>query len=78
MKFEIPSEKLEKLLSFGRELLSLRRVNVKSLASWVGSLQACRLAIGPIVSILCRSLYDDIKNAKTWHSKITLSSQARV
>ena len=46
------------------------------MASWVGSLQACRLAIGPIVRILCRSLYDDIKNARTWSSFIKLSNQS--
>jgi hypothetical protein len=61
MKFEIPSEKLEKLLSFGRELLSLRRVNVKSLASWVGSLQACRLAIGPIVATTQPTTQNNLK-----------------
>ena len=76
MRFEIPPQKLEHILSLGKEILSLRRVNVKMLASWVGSVQACRLAIGPIISILCRSLYDEIKNAKTWHSWIDLSIPA--
>ena len=73
MKFEIPQDKLDHLLSFGSEILSVRRVGVKTLASWVGSLQACRLAIGPLVSIMCRSLYDDIKQARTWSSFINLS-----
>ena len=56
MRFEIPPQKLEHILSLGKEILSLRRVNVKMLASWVGSVQACRLAIGPIYSKLLFSL----------------------
>lgn len=78
MTFEIPTDKLEHLISFGSEILSMRRVGVKTLASWVGSLQACRLAIGPLVSIMCRSLYDDIKQARTWSSFIKLSNSSSV
>merc|ERR1712074_463406 len=32
-----------------------------------------RLAVGPVVSIMCRSLYDCIKAAKYWSSYIKLS-----
>ena len=73
MKFEIPQDKMTRLIEKAKYLLSLRRVLVKDVASWVGLLQSCRLAIGPVVSIMCRSLYDCIKNAKTWFSRIVLS-----
>ena len=66
MSFSIPEEKLERLFEGAKSLLSLRRVLVKNLASWVGLLQSCRLAIGPLVSIMCRSLYDQISGAKAW------------
>ena len=46
---------------------------MKTLASWVCLLQSCRLAIGPLVSIMCLSLYDAIKHAPYWSSCITLS-----
>ena len=73
MKFEIPPDKMTRLIEKAKYLLSLRRVLVKDVASWVGLLQSCRLAIGPVVSIMCRSLYDCIKNAKTLFSYIVLS-----
>ena len=73
MKFEIPPDKMTRLTEKAKYLLSLRRVLVKDVASWVGLLQSCRLAIGPVVSIMCRSLYDCIQNAKTWFSYIVLS-----
>ena len=73
MTFSIPEEKLERLFEGAKSLLSLRRVLVKSLASWVGLLQSCRLAIGPLVSIMCRSLYDTISSAKTWSSFVFLN-----
>jgi hypothetical protein len=40
--------------------------------------QLCvRLAIGPLVSLMCRSLYDNIKSAHYWSSYIKLSDLAR-
>ena len=54
-------------------MLSQRKVFVKTLASWVGLLQSCRLTIGPLVSIMCRSLCDIIKSAKFWSSCIFLN-----
>ena len=58
-------------------MLTARRLLVRTLASWVGLLQSVRLAIGPIVSLMCRSLYDNIKNAAFWSSYIKLSDLAR-
>ena len=46
--------------------MSSRRVHVKNLASWVGLLQSVRLAVGPLISLMCRSIYDDISNARSW------------
>jgi hypothetical protein len=36
MTFSIPQEKLDRLIEGARDLLSLKRVLIKSLASWVG------------------------------------------
>ena len=77
MKFEIPEDKLSNLIEKAKTLLSKRRVQVKQLASWVGLLQSCSLAVGPVVNIMCRSLYDDIKRAHTWFSTIELSDLAK-
>ena len=50
MVFEIPPEKLDRLLEGAKFLLTARRFLVRTLASWVGLLQSVRLAVGPIVS----------------------------
>ena len=77
MIFEIPADKMVRLLEGAKFLLSARRFLVKTLASWVGLLQSVRLAVGPVVSIMCRSLYDCIKAAKYWSSYIKLSDLAK-
>ena len=77
MRFEIPQDKLERLLEGGRHLLNLRRVHVKNLASWVGLLQSVRLALGPLVSLMCRSIYDDISGARSWSTILQLSPKCR-
>ena len=75
MTFEIPSEKLARLLEGGKFLLLCRRVHVKDLASWVGLLQSVRLAVGPIVSLMCHFIYDDIKGARSWQTYLKLTDK---
>ena len=77
MEFEIPPAKLVRLLEGAKFLLKARRFLVRTLASWVGLLQSVRLAVGPLVSLMCRSLYDCIKSAQYWSSFIKLSVLAR-
>jgi len=77
MQFEIPPEKLVRLLEGAKFLLKARRFKVKALASWVGLLQSVRLAVGPLVSLMCRSLYDVIKSAQYWSSFVKLTNLAR-
>ena len=57
MCFEIPKEKYELNLTESAFFLTSKHFPVRQLASWVGKLQSLRLAIGPIVSIMCKSLY---------------------
>ena len=73
MTFEIPPLKLAKILENGLSILALKFCLVKKLASWVGLLQSCKLAIGPVVSIMCRALYDTIKLPPFWSSNVKLS-----
>ena len=77
MEFEIPPAKLVRLLEGAKILLKARRFKVKALASWVGLLQSVRLAVGPLVSLMCRSLYDVIKSAQYWSSYVKLTNLAR-
>jgi hypothetical protein len=57
-------------------LLKARRFLIRILANWVGLLQSFMLAIGPLVSLMCRFLYDNIKSAQYWSSYIKLSDLA--
>ena len=80
MCFEIPEDKFASVLEEAKFFLGPSKDNspfpVKRLASWVGKLQSLRLAIGPVVSIMCRALYQSIKDAKTWSSFIRLGKNS--
>lgn len=76
MTFNIPSDKLVKI----REKLKAvkkGRVRVRKVAQLVGLLQSVRLATGPIVSIMTRSLYVEVARAATWSSIIYIGGLAR-
>ena len=72
MNFEIPEVKFEFIITEAEFYLTTKVSPVRQLASCVGKLQSLRLAIGPIVSIMCRSLYNTIKLAFSWNSSIKL------
>ena len=79
MVFEIPDDKFTSILEEAKFFIDHKKHKffpVKKLASWVGKLQSLRLAIGPVVSIMCRSLYGTIKDAKTWSSYVRLGIQS--
>ena len=74
LSFSIPADKVTNIVALCKQLLSMDRfrVRVRELASLVGKLQAVRLATGPIVSIMTRSLYVTVDQAQTWSSWVTL------
>ena len=78
MTFEIPKPKFEFILVEALYFLETRVFPVKRLASWVGKLQSLRLAIGPIVSIMCKSLYFLISCAFSWSSYVKLDTNSNV
>ena len=78
MTFEIPVVKFEFIITEASFLLESKFFPVRQLASWVGKLQSLRLAIGPIVSIMCKSLYFLISSAFSWCSNIRLDKNSKV
>ena len=78
MTFEIPDDKLVFILEEASYLIKTKFYPVKRLASWVGKLQSLRLAIGPIVSIMCRAIYNVIKLSHTWSSPVTLDYNSKI
>ena len=78
MTFEIPTVKFEFIITEASFFLETKFFPVKRLASWVGKLQSLRLAIGPIVSIMCKSLYNLIKLAFSWSSYIQLDKNSNI
>ena len=56
-KFFIPEKKMVRLLGSLDSVLNHRKVSVRSLASLVGSLQSCALALGPVVRLMTRNVY---------------------
>ena len=76
LTFNIPEDKLLKIESKAMEILKRKTNKVRILASFVGLLQSVRLATGPIVSVMTRSLYHSINQARRWESFIKLDDLA--
>ena len=58
MKFFIPEKKIQKIISSSEEILSGRRVQLRKLASFVGFLQSCARALGPVSRLMLRASYN--------------------
>ena len=76
LTFNIPGDKLESIKARARQILGRKFNKVRVLASFVGVLQSVRLATGPIVSVMTRSLYSAIDKAKRWDSFVRLDGLA--
>ena len=77
LTFNIPDCKIQDIKSLIAEVRARKRVKVKLVARLVGKLQAVRLATGPIVAVLTRSLYVAVAAAKSWKSWIKLTEMAK-
>jgi hypothetical protein len=77
LTFNIPKDKIAKIQDVISEVQARSRVHVKALAKLVGMLQSVRLATGPIVAVLTRSLYHVVDEAPRWSSYVKLSDLAR-
>ena len=77
LTFNIPMDKIENIEGRAKELLRRKFNKVRVLASFIGMLQSVRLATGPIVSVMTRSLYYLVNNAKRWESFVRFDELAR-
>ena len=77
LTFNIPEDKIVGIIGRANEILNRKFNKVRVLASFVGLLQSVRLATGPIVSVMTRSIYHLISNAKRWESFVRLDELAR-
>ena len=74
----IPEEKILNIKSVIDKVRGQgKKVKVKLVAQLVGKLQAVRLATGPIVAVLTRSLYHVVDSAPRWSSKVVLTELAQ-
>jgi hypothetical protein len=75
--YYIPEKKLEDILQFGAWLSEQRRVPVRQIASFYGKISACRLALGPVTSLICRTGQRIIAQCseKSWESYATLTDE---
>jgi hypothetical protein len=74
LHYYIPEAKLAEILQFGVWLAQQRRVPVRKLAAFYGKVSACRLAIGPVTSLICRTGQRIIAehSERSWESFVTL------
>ena len=77
MTFSIPEDKIERIIQGCWRLLSGKWTKVRKVASLVGLLQSVRLATGPIVGVMTRSLNRTVDAAARWSSFVRLDELAR-
>ena len=77
LTFNIPKDKIAKIQAVISEVQARGKVHVKAIAKLVGMLQSVRLATGPIVAVLTRSLYHVVDAAPRWNSHVKLTELAR-
>ena len=57
MKYYIPEKKIQRIINSADEILKSRKVELRKLASFVGFLQSCSRALGPVARLRLRSCY---------------------
>ena len=75
MMFFIPEAKIVKLLAKADSLLSSKKVKLRVLASFIGLLQSCGRALGPIVRLMSRCMYGFLMsnvNSFSWNHHLPL------
>jgi hypothetical protein len=80
LKYFIPKTKLENILELLVSLSKQRRVRIKFLASVYGKVSACRLALGPVATLLTRhghGLIATSSEAHTWEGYVTITTDVR-
>ena len=74
-QFEVPTPRWDKLQAAIKALCSAHknRVPVRQLASYVGQIISMKVALGPVVHLYTRFLYEVIDQAPAWSSWVTVS-----
>ena len=73
MTFSVPVEKLKKLKNDIRYTLTRKFVTPKELAKLAGTLSSMHQAIGSLVRLFTRNMYQQISISPTWYQPITLT-----
>ena len=74
--FRVPQEKIKKLLSNIKQILSQTYSTPKQLSRIAGQVASMHLALGPIVRLFTRNLYRLIESRITWYEPIVLTNEA--
>jgi hypothetical protein len=77
-QFEVPAHRWDKLQAAIRSITSAtrHRVPVRQLAGCVGQIISMRVALGPVVHLYTRYLYEVINQALGWSGWVTVSQTA--
>ena len=62
-KFFIPEKKIQRIISSAEDILKRRKVQLRHLASFVGFLQSCSKALGPVSRLMLRACYNFMSEA---------------
>ena len=76
MIFSVPIEKMDKLKEDITEAMERNVSTPKELAKIAGTLSSMHQAIGPLVRLFTRSLYQQIAEAFTWYQPVQLNQKS--
>ena len=77
MTFTVSSEKINKLLADIKNILMQNVLTPKKLAKITGQLSSMRLAIGPLVRLFTRNMYQEIENRVSWCKPKIISKKTK-
>ena len=77
MTFTVPSEKINKLLADGKNILIQNILTPKQLAKITGQLSSMNLAIGALVHLVTRNMYHKIENRTSWYEPKIISKETK-
>ena len=76
MTFSVPSEKIRKLKTSIKQLVASPTCTSRELARIAGQLSAMHLALGSIVRLFTRHIYENIEERDTWYHRTHLTNEA--
>ena len=75
MMYTVPQKKIEKLKTRLNEVMESNTASARLLSNVTGTLSSMKRALGPLVALMTRRVYVDIKFLPDWDSFLPISQE---